>query len=541
VKLRGDHRSGVRERAFGRSRSDATFMILRSAATALRAHLADRATRLIAAAGASLLVCLTLLGTYLCVDLRDIAWHDARRNAANLLSVIEEAVGHSIRAYDLSLREAARLATRPDIVALEPGLKRLALFSTGDAGSGLGPLAVTDAHGRVQITSDPNRTAQFDLSTLPEFQALRAGPEAGLILTGPTRSRMTGRQIIRMTRRIETPDGSFAGIVTGSIVLEHFQALFDRLRFDEGLTINVFHQDGTLLMRAPASPAALGRNISASPGYQRYRAHEQGAFLTRSALDGVPRLYAFSNLHDLPLIVTVASDVASIEARWVYKAAIITVLILCLNVLTFGLTILLHREVGRRAAAEACTREANTALAALARTDGLTGLPNRRSYDEHVAMEWTRAAQLGAPLGLMIVDADHFKQFNDRFGHRRGDEVLRAVADCLRLTRAPGSLSFRIGGEEFVVLLPGLDAKAACHAAERIRRAVVNLQIAHAPEIGGVATVSIGVASADPGSGDTPDSLFVAADAALYAAKKAGRNRVRAAPQMEPDPIVRRA
>ena len=516
-------------------------MALRATVIAIRAHLADRATRLIAAAGASLLVCLTLLGAYLCVDLRANAWHNARRNAGNLLSVIEEGVGHSIRNYDLTLREAARLARRPDIVALEPGIQRLALFDTAVTGSGLGPLAVTDASGRVVLTSDPNQLNRPDLSDLPEFATVRDEPQAGLLLTGPTHSRLTGRPIIRLTRRIETLDGTFAGIVTGSIVLEHFQALFDRLRFDEGLIINVFRQDGTLLMRAPARPGALGRTIASSAGYRLYRAAPRGDFLGRSSLDGQERLYVFSNLDRLPLIVTVATSLDSIRARWIYKAAIIAVLILCLNLLTLGLTVLLHREVGRRAAADADTRETNAALTVLARTDGLTGLPNRRSYDERVAAEWRRAAELGLPLALMIVDADHFKQFNDRFGHQRGDDVLRAIADCLRRAQPAGGLGFRIGGEEYVVLLPGLDAARASEVAERVRRAVVNLQIAHAPEIGGVATVSIGVASSEPGAGEAPDAVFVAADAALYAAKEAGRNRVRAAPRPAPRPVERRA
>ena len=294
-------------------------------------------------------------------------------------------------------------------------------------------------------------------------------------------------------------------------------------------------------MRAPASPETLGRSIAAGVGYQNYRNRPRGEFLSRSILDGEIRLYTFASLSDLPLIVTVATSVDSIRNLWFYKAAIIVALILCLNALTFGLTILLHREVGRRAAAEACTRESNAALAVLARTDGLTGMPNRRSYDERVAAEWKRAAQLGTPLALMIVDADHFKQFNDWFGHQRGDGVLKAVADCLRRTHPSGGLSFRIGGEEFVVLLPGLDATAAGAVAERVRRRVVNLQIAHAPEIGGVATVSIGIASAEPAAGVSPDTLFVAADAALYAAKKAGRNRVRTAPRAPALPSERRA
>ncbi|MGH1588891.1 diguanylate cyclase [Methylobacterium phyllosphaerae] len=391
------------------------------------------------------------------------------------------------------------------------------------------------------MTSDPNQQKRPNLGTLPEFQIHRTNLDAGLILSGPTASRLTGEPIIRMTRRIWTPDGTFAGIVSGSIALAHFQALFDRLRFEDGLALNVFHRDGTLLIRAPARPGSLGQSISASEGYRIYRTQARGEFLGRSFLDDVERLYSFANLVDLPLIVSVATNVDSIRAVWIYKAAIVGVLILCLCVLTFGLTILLHREMARQAATEASTRAANAALAVLARTDGLTGLPNRRSYDEHFATEWRRAAQFRTPLALMIVDADHFKQFNDRFGHQRGDEVLKAVADCLHRALDAQGLSFRIGGEEFVVLLPGLDATAAVMTAERLRRAVANLRIPHAADVGGLATVSIGVACADPGAGHPPEALFVAADAALYAAKKAGRNRVRAAPSADPMALARRA
>jgi diguanylate cyclase (GGDEF)-like protein len=407
----------------------------------------------------------------------------------------------------------------------------LAAFNAAAAGAGLGPIAVSDRDGRVIAASDPGALPTPDLGALPEFQALRARPDAGLILMGPSRSPLTGRQIIRMARAVRRPDGSFAGIVTGSLDVGQFQARFDRLRFDDGLIVNVFHQDGTLLIRVPAKLDTLGRNISASPGYRAYRASARGEFVGRSHLDGERRLYSFANLPDLPLIVTVATSVESIRAYWIFKAAIIGALMLGLNLLSFGFVILAKREVGRHAAAEAATREANAALTVLARTDGLTGLPNRRSYDEHFAQAWTQAAGLKMPLSLLIIDADYFKQFNDRFGHRRGDDVLRAIADCLRRTLPAGGLGFRIGGEEFVALLPGLDAAEAGAIAETIRRAVVDLQIGHAPEFGGIASVSIGVASADPGSGDALEMLFVSADAALYAAKTAGRNRVRMAPR----------
>jgi diguanylate cyclase (GGDEF)-like protein len=225
------------------------------------------------------------------------------------------------------------------------------------------------------------------------------------------------------------------------------------------------------------------------------------------------------------------------------KAVTIGILILGLCLATLGLTVLLQREVVRRAAAEASSRAANAELAALASTDSLTGLPNRRRYDEVIGREWRRASRTWSPLSLLVLDTDHFKHYNDRFGHQSGDEALKALARCLEETLNPlDAIACRIGGEEFGIVLPGASAAKARSTAERIRRAVVGLQIPHAPEVGGIVTVSIGVAHVVPGAEDTPDALFAEADAALYEAKRSGRNRVRMVedPQEE-RPAARRA
>ncbi len=518
-------------------------MVLGTIRAATVSLLSDRASRLIAGIGLSVVACLVLLGTYLCYDMREGAWRKAARDSQNLLALIEEGVGRSIRMYDLSLRSAARLATKPEVTALDTEMRRLVLFDQAVRATGLGTIVITDRQGRTRLTSDPEQQTLPELGALPEFQRHREEPEAGLIVSGPRPSRMTGRPIMSLTRRIDDPDGAFAGIVAGAVHLDYFQALFGRLHVEGGSAVNIFHRDGTLLVRSPANASLIGRSIAQGEPYRRFRAEERGLFLGQAAVDGKQRYYAFANVQGLPLIVTVAVGADSIRDAWIYKAAIVAALILGLSALTFGLTVLLQREVGRRAAAETSSRAANVALSLLARTDGLTGLPNRRSYDEVFAAEWDRAAQTRGSLALLIVDADHFKQFNDRFGHHRGDEVLKAVADCVRRSLNPGAIGCRIGGEEFAAILPGLDMQTALTAAERIRRAVVNLQIAHASEVGGVATVSIGLACASPRPDDAPNALFLAADAALYEAKSAGRNRVRAsaASAVEPAPTARRA
>jgi diguanylate cyclase (GGDEF)-like protein len=162
----------------------------------------------------------------------------------------------------------------------------------------------------------------------------------------------------------------------------------------------------------------------------------------------------------------------------------------------------------------------------LASIDGLTGLANRMTYDARLAQEWRRAAETEGTLALLMIDVDHFKSFNDAYGHLDGDACLRAIAGVLSETAPAGALAARYGGEEFVVLLPGVAAPPAAEVADRIRRAVEKLYIRHAGASGGHVTVSIGAAETAPATDTQPSSLIELADDALYRAKKRGRNLV---------------
>ena len=172
-------------------------------------------------------------------------------------------------------------------------------------------------------------------------------------------------------------------------------------------------------------------------------------------------------------------------------------------------------------------RAANRHLEQLASLDPLSGLANRRGFDARLAAEWQRAGKLGRPTALLMVDADHFKLFNDRYGHVEGDVCLRRLAKLMNeVARSDDDLPARYGGEEFVLLLSGADAETAVVVAERLRSAVEELCIAHASSPCGQVTISVGVASLIPALGEKAERLIEAADAALYAAKHRGRNRV---------------
>ena len=173
--------------------------------------------------------------------------------------------------------------------------------------------------------------------------------------------------------------------------------------------------------------------------------------------------------------------------------------------------------------------EKNQVLERLSWLDGLTGVANRRRFDQTIDSEWRRATRTGGTMGVIMVDVDFFKRFNDHLGHQQGDQCLIEVAGALAAPlRRPGDLLARYGGEEFIVLLPETSEEGACAMAEQLRRGVEVLGIAHpTSDVAPHVTISLGVATGRAVSDDDPASLVGRADAALYEAKSLGRNRSR--------------
>ena len=171
--------------------------------------------------------------------------------------------------------------------------------------------------------------------------------------------------------------------------------------------------------------------------------------------------------------------------------------------------------------------EANRFLQIQSNTDSLTNISNRRHFDYLLSQEWNRGQRSATPLALVMLDIDHFKRFNDLYGHLAGDYCLQRLAQGLvQSARRVGELVARYGGEEFAILLPNMDKQIAFETAKKIQKMVLSLAIPHAKSPPGIVTVSLGVASLQPSSQQLPVELVRLADAALYRAKLAGRNCV---------------
>jgi diguanylate cyclase (GGDEF)-like protein len=190
----------------------------------------------------------------------------------------------------------------------------------------------------------------------------------------------------------------------------------------------------------------------------------------------------------------------------------------------------LESEITTRRGAEETLRRLNEELQSQLHVDGLTGLTNRAGFDDQLAIQWSAHSRSNSALSLLMVDVDHFKKFNDTYGHLAGDECLRIVARCLsRAVQRPNDVTARYGGEEFAAILPNTQPAGALVIAARLRELLAEAAVAHSGSPHGVVTVSVGAATAYPDPSPNAVSLVADADVALYAAKAAGRDRVIAA------------
>ncbi|WP_267428198.1 sensor domain-containing diguanylate cyclase [Methylobacterium sp. GC_Met_2] len=464
------------------------------------------------------------------LDLRQDAWDKAEQTSKNLLQVLERDIARNIEMYDLSLRAVVDNLKTPGLDQLSPALRQLVLFDRAATARDLGVMLVLDENGDSIIDASTLSARKVNNADRAYFQAHKARSDLGLYISEPLVSHLTGTRILVLSRRIDKPDGTFGGVVLGTLKLSFFTRLFDRIGLGRDGAINLYLHDGTRVIRHPYAEADIGVNIAGGPNFARFVGSRSGRFVGPSVRDGVERFYTFMQVGDLPMVLNVALAAREIEAEWRQKALVISVIVLLLCGLTVALSLLFERELRRRSAMQA-------ELAKLSLTDVLTGLPNRRAFEDAFTRAAVGAKRLGKPLSLLIVDADHFKLFNDRYGHQVGDEVLRGLARCLSASvHRPQDHVSRIGGEEFALLLSDTDEVGARRIAEKVHAEVSTLAIGAADIGAGAVTVSIGLATALPTSatGAAMTDLYRLADEALYEAKAGGRNQTRCATPHEP-------
>jgi diguanylate cyclase (GGDEF)-like protein len=435
----------------------------------------------------------------------------ARQTLENLASGIDADISRNVELFDLSLRAVASNMVTPEINQVSKPIRQLILFDRAATAKHFGAIQVFDADGKLTVDASTMDPAHENRSDEQYFQVHRDRPDVGLFISRPMLHH--GAFAIVLSRRITGTDGRFLGVVAGSIRFSYFHDLFSRLSLGPDDTITVFSRDGTIIMRTPFDLDVIGKNLGHLPGIRRTLSEPSGSYSGNAAADHLPRLYVWRD-GTRPLVVLVGKPWSDILKLWRTEATRIGGIMLALIMFVLGVTLFLAREIGRRASAEEKLEE-------LATTDALTGLKNRRKFDATIDLEWRRAARQKTPLALLMIDADHFKTYNDTFGHQAGDEVLIGIAICItEAVRRAGDCVARYGGEEFAVLLPGLSSVEALGVAEMIRLNVQ--QWSGDPPI---TTVSIGIASLTPDSSTDWTGLVHAADKALYAAKADGRNR----------------
>ena len=468
------------------------------------------------------------LGSVALLDSRSDTWEQAELSAGNLLLALDRDIGRNITTLDLSLQGLIEAFQEPGINEASLAIKHHALFDRSATAEDLGSMLVLSDNGDLVEDSTSKNPHKLNLADRDYFKVHENDPDVGMYISRAFQSRLSSGDFrFAISRRIFDSADQFGGVAIGTLRLNYFRTLFEKLQLGEKGTITLLRTDGRILMRYPFNPADVDRDVSNGPTFPRLLAAAAGHYVARAGIDGVDRLYSFRRVGNLPLILTVNLSTEEIFAPWRRKALVIGPVLVLLCACAIASSLLFRREVMRRARTEVALAEAAEKLTVIAATDGLTGLANRRTFDAEFDRAFRRAVRAGTSLAVMMLDADWFKRYNDTYGHPAGDQVLRSIAACLsQRLRRPDDLTARYGGEEFIALLPETDLEATRCLADHVRFEIERLAIEHTGSTFGVVTVSIGIAVVAPFLGFDSGELIQAADRALYDAKRDGRNRV---------------
>ncbi|MFD1559939.1 diguanylate cyclase [Paraburkholderia silviterrae] len=467
---------------------------------------------------------------------REQALANARQTSRTLVSLMSAHLESNFGVYDLILTDALDSIRDPRTAALPRDLRRKLIFGKVAGTAYLDGALYVDAHGKIVESADGHDYPSVNLADRDYFRAQERSRSVGMYISDPFRSRVNeGQFAIGLSRRANAYDGAFGGVVVLTLRLAYFQQLFDRIDVGRRGTVFIMLDDGTLLARQPFSDYDVGTNLASQQQVAPMLKASAGSFIARDDEDGTTRIYTWRRVPHTSLIVAVAPALDDTLAAWHQRVAINGPMSLVFGVVVALSSWLLAFGLRARLRAE-------SELHRLSVTDALTSLANRRALDLRLVSEWNRARRAAEPISILFIDIDRFKLFNDFYGHAVGDEVLAAVAHAIEATvHRATDMAARYGGEEFAVILSNTPPDGALNIAEQIRANVQRLGIVHGHSEHGSVTVSVGCATCMPRESTGAHALLRAADEALYAAKQAGRNQVKATAFDGPPPDPRNA
>jgi diguanylate cyclase (GGDEF)-like protein len=425
-------------------------------------------------------------------------------------------------------------------------------------------LSIASPAGHIFCSSEAD-VMGVDVGDRPFFkEAIATGQ---FTVSGLLESRAFHRQILAAALPKRKPDDATAFVVVSALNLSWIEGLLADVLSGRNITASIIDRDGILVARYPKNESLVDHDVRRTALFSKIGS---GDSFTATDLDGTSRIFATARLGDNAHLV-VGLDRAQVLANInrqinvayvVLASAVLFALIgawwgserfilrplraLAAKAERYGqgdfsfkagrfkwppefapLNQALEGMAEQLAARESVLIEENRQLESLARLDGLTGVANRRSFDARLRAEWGASARTGQPLSLLMIDVDHFKRFNDRYGHPAGDACLKTIAGCLSKCELRRSdFIARYGGEEFVIVLPSLPSAAAMEIAERLRLGVFDLALENSQSPIDRITISVGVAELVGDGSKDAGALIEAADAALYNAKRRGRNVV---------------